>query len=79
MPAALLGPCALVALAAVPHSTVEDHVHGIAAEYMSEIRISCGFRARDDDEQTGQQLPLRDYGLLIHTLKHFRPPDDPGA
>jgi hypothetical protein len=57
--AAPLDRYSVQALTPLPHSTIEDHVRGLA-EYMLEIRVSRRLRARNDEEQTAHELPPRD-------------------
>jgi len=45
-----LGHHSLNELAPLPHPTVEDHVRGLATEYMLEVRVSCRFGSRHDEE-----------------------------
>src|SRR5437667_12214884 len=50
VPPAPLGHHSLNELAPLPHPTVEDHVRGLATEYMLEVRVSCRFGSRHDEE-----------------------------
>jgi len=50
VPPSPLGHHSLNELAPLLHPTVEDHVRGLATEYMLEVRVSCRFGSRHDEE-----------------------------
>jgi hypothetical protein len=60
------------ALAPLPDPPVEDHVDGLAGKYILEVRVSCRFCARNDEEQTAHRyLPetIRLRSILLPPAK----------